>query len=147
MKVILLQDVAKVGKKHDLRDVPDGYARNFLLPQKLARFASETAVRETNTARERRADDEVTQNEELKKNFAALADAVIEIQEKANEQGHLFASIGEDEIANAIYQQKHITIDASVIDLDKPIKEVGERDIALRSGDLHGSVRLVVVAE
>ncbi len=147
MKVILLKDVAKVGKKHDLREVPDGYARNFLLPQKLARFASQTAILETNAAREQRMNDETTDNQELQKNFALLADAVIEIQEKANEHGHLFASIGEDEIAHAIYQQKHITIDPSVVDLDKPIKEVGERDIALRSGEVHGSVRLVVVGE
>lgn len=147
MKVLLLHDVAKVGKKHEVRDVPDGYARNFLLPKKLATFASSAAVASSEALRARRAAEKSMDAETLKKNFAELQDKVIEIQERANEQGHLFASIGEDEIAHAIYEQTKIKIEPSMIVLDKPIKEIGEQDIAINADDEHGVFRLVIVQE
>jgi large subunit ribosomal protein L9 len=147
MKVILLRDIPKIGKKHEVRDVADGYALNHLLPNKHVKFASPTAIVQSATDRERSAAAASKSAETTVKNFEALQDAIIEIQEKANEQGHLFASVDREEIANAIFQTKKIKIDPAMIEIDKPIKEVGERDITLQQGDLRAVFRLVIVPE
>ena len=147
MKVILLNDVPKVGKKYDVRDVADGHALNHLLPNRHAIFASKSALEKSAIQRAQWEKGRKQGKEEAATALAALQDTIIEIQEKANEQGHLFASIGEEEIADAIFQQKKIKITPEMVDIDKPLKEVGERDITLRLGDLRAVFRLAIVPE
>ena len=130
-----------------MRDVADGYALNHLLPNKHAKFATPSAVAQSASDRERAAATASQNTETIAKNFEILQDATVEVQEKANEQGHLFASVDQEEIAAAIFQSKKIKIDPSMVDIDKPLKEVGERDIALQHGDLHAVFRLVIVPE
>jgi large subunit ribosomal protein L9 len=147
MKVILLRDVPKIGRKYEVRDVADGYAINHLLPNKHAIFATKSAIEKSMTDRERSKAHEERETGEIKTALAALEDSMIEIQEKANDKGHLFASIGEEEIANAILEQKNIRISPNIIDIDKPIKELGERDITLQSGDIRAVFRLNIVSK
>lgn len=147
MKVILLRDVPKIGKKHEVRNVADGYALNHLLPQKHAIFASKTAIAVSTATRARNAAGAAEAVEALTKHFEQLQDAVIELSEKANAEGHLFASVDREEIADAIFEQKKIKIDPAMVDIDKPIKDTGERDITLRQGDLRTVFRLAIVAE
>ena len=147
MKVILLRDIPKIGKKHDVRDVSDGYALNHLVPNKHAKFASVQAIAQSALDREQSAALAQKTSQTVAENFAAIQDTVIEMQEKANGQGHLFASVDREEIANAVFEHKKITIDPAMVDIDKPIKEVGERDITLQHGDLRAVFRLAIVPE
>ena len=145
MKVILLQDVAKIGRKYEVRNVADGYARNFLLPQHLATFATPEAVARTAADRERKVGERALSEELLGKTFESLNDQIIEIREKMNEQGHLFSSVDREDIANAIRDQKNVALDPMYVDLDKPLKSSGEYDIELRSDGKRAMVRVVIV--
>ena len=87
------------------------------------------------------------QAELLEKNFSSLEKAKVTLQAKANDQGHLFQGIHEDEIALALKEQAHIDIDPQMIKLEKALKEVGEIEIPVEVGEKTGSFKLTIEAE
>lgn len=132
--MILLQDVAKIGKRSDVVDVPDGYAMNQLIPKRMAepataqnqkRVAKLQADAEANRAADR---------ERFEKAQAALAAADIKIPMEVNEVGHLFKAVSEKDIAEAA-QAAGIDADEAMIQVGNPIKEVGEHTVKLIRGD------------
>lgn len=129
MKVIFLKDVPRVGKKNDIKEVNDGYAQNFLLTRGLAELATPNKINEL----EKRMKNVLVENqiEEnlLMRNLEEIKDKKIILKEKANEKGHLFSSIHKKEIIDAMLKQNHITLSEDIIDLPKPIKEIGEFEI------------------
>jgi large subunit ribosomal protein L9 len=135
MKVILLKDIPKIGKKYEVKNIADGHARNFLIPRKLAVFASADAIRRTELERIRRAEEEQIHSDLLLKNMKELNGKTIGIKAKANEKGHLFAGIDRGEIVEAIRRQERLDIPVEVVELKKPIKETGEHNVVLVSGD------------
>jgi large subunit ribosomal protein L9 len=144
MKVILLHDVRKVGKKYEIKNVADGYALNFLIPRKLAEVATPQAERKVNTLK---AQDEVQrkiQEDLLKKNLKEIEKATIEVKEKVNEKGHLFAGIHKEEIVRELKVQAHLDINPDFVVLEKPIKELGDHKIEVKAGDsvAHFTVRV-----
>lgn len=144
MKVILLQNVSKLGLKFDIRDVSSGYAANFLLPRGLAETATDAKLKSLETARKKHADELKVQEELLAKNVAALKDAKIVIEAKANDKGHLFKSIHEKEIVEALKKQKQIDLESSMIVLTQPIKSVGEVEVGVKIGEKVGSIKLEI---
>ena len=147
MKVILTQDVRKIGRKFETKEVADGFARNFLFPKKLAEPATKEAVARLTLARS--LDDEKTKlaEEALMKELDALSKTTITTTGKANEQGSLFAGLHQEEIAKLIAEQTKIEIPATYIVLDKPIKEAGEHAITIRVGGKEATVTLAIEAE
>jgi large subunit ribosomal protein L9 len=135
MKVILLKDVKAVGRKYDVKDVADGYALNFLLPQKMAERATEKALERINQMKDQVEAERKIQDDLLMKNLEALKGQTITIEEKVNDKGHLFASIHKDQIAEEIMNQTKISIPGEVIMLGKPIKETGEYTLGLIGSD------------
>ncbi len=136
MKVILLQDVKGTGKKGELVEVSDGYARNFLLPKKVAKKATAQAMSELKNAEESKA----FKIEEEKK-AANAAKAVIEgkslnIKAKAGQGGRLFGSVTAKEIATELKKQFSLNVDKRKISLDADIKAFGtyNADIKLYTG-------------
>lgn len=136
MKVILLQDVKGTGKKGELVDVSDGYARNFLLPKKVAKKATAQAMSELKNAEESKA----FKIEEEKK-AANAAKAVIEgksltIKAKAGQGGRLFGSVTAKEIATELKKQFSLNVDKRKISLDMDIKAFGtyNADVKLYTG-------------
>lgn len=142
MKVILLKDVAKVGRKFETKNVADGYGRNFLIGRGFAILA--TPENERKIATQKKAwDAERMLNEELLlKNLSALTDAKIFLQHKVNEEGHLFAGIKKEELVEALKKQAHIDLLPEHIMLEKPIKTLGEHKV---DAGLHGKTATFTV--
>lgn len=129
MKIILLQDVASMGKKYEVKNVSDGYARNFLIPRKLAKIATTQTIQEIELMKKQGLKEKEIQQDLLEKNMESLQDLKISIKEKSNEKGHLFASIDAKDISKILKKEHHLEIPAEMIEMKKPIKEIGEHKI------------------
>lgn len=147
MKVILLKDVPKIGRKHEIRNVADGYAVNFLIPQKWAESATPARTADIEKMKARRSAEEAMQGDLLEKNFETLADVRIVLEMPANEQGYLFKGLHADDIIAAVQKEKNILLDSSHIVLPEPIKQTGEHTISLESGKHKTSFVLEVVGK
>ena len=135
MKVILLQNVAKTGRKYEVKEVSDGYALNYLIPSKLAKIATTSALRELETEKLQQEHSEKKKEMGLIQSIEQLKDSVISISAKINEEGKLFAGIDKGDIINAIKDQKALDVSADNIVLEKPIKDAREHKITIKAGD------------
>ncbi|MES3031924.1 MAG: 50S ribosomal protein L9 [Patescibacteria group bacterium] len=144
MKVIFLQDVPRVGRKYDVKEVNDGYAMNFLLPRKLATMATLKAVAELELKKKEIVIERQVQEDLLMKNLTAIKDKIITLKGKANEQGHLFSAIHKKEIVEALKEQSHANIGEEFIILEKPIKETGGFEIRISIQGKNSSFKLLV---
>ncbi len=146
MKVVLLQDIKHIGKKHDLKIVSDGHALNFLIPRGLARVATKSVEQGAEKARLSIEVDKKVQTDLLMKNLKALEKAKVSVSGKANEKGHLFAGIHKEEIVKLLKDQSHIDITPEFIKLEHPLKEVGEHKVSVEVEDKEVSFTVVVEA-
>ncbi len=145
MKVILLQDVAKLGHRYEVVEVANGRALNMLIPKGLAEAATENNLKRVKSASEKVASLRESADKEFAEIIAKLEGEAITVQVKANEKGHLFEALKEDSVA-AVLNEMGAAVSATHVLIAEPIKELGEYDIALSNGgDRHG-VKLVVVA-
>ncbi|MBQ1389441.1 MAG: 50S ribosomal protein L9 [Clostridia bacterium] len=128
MKVVLLEDVKGTGKKGELVTVSDGYARNFLMPRKLAKEANAQAMNELKNAADSKQYKIDTQIKEAKAAKEKLESKTIVIHAKAGKEGKLFGSITAKEIANEIKQRYGITVDKRKISITGEIKQYGTYD-------------------
>ena len=132
MKVILQKDVKGTGKKGEVKEVSDGYARNYLLPKKLAVPADNTAIKELkekNKSHEIKLQKEYEAAVKLGKKMEELN---IVIYSKAGEGGRLFGSITSKDIAEQIKKQHSIEVDKRKINLDEPIRVLGSRIVEIK---------------
>lgn len=146
MKVIFLKDVAKVGKRNDVKEVNDGYAINFLFPNKLAERATDKAIKDLELKKKELTVQREIQEELLVKNLEEIKGKVITIEAKANEKGSLFSSIHKKEILEAMQKEHRATINEEFLILEKPIKEVGEFEIPINIKGKKSSFQLIVKA-
>ena len=144
MRVIFLQDVSRVGKKYDIKEVNDGYAMNFLLPRKLAVTATPKAVTELEMKKKEIVIEREVQESLLLKNLEEIKDKAITIKGKANELGHVFSSIHKKEIIEAMREQHRAEIAPEFIILEKPIKAKGEFEIPIFIKGKKSSFKLIV---
>jgi large subunit ribosomal protein L9 len=135
MKIILLKDVPKVGKRYEMKDISDGYALNLLIPRGLAVIATKDTAKRIDLEKARDEGEKKIHQELLLKNLGELSGVTITMTEKANEKGHLFAGVHKLEIIPAIQKQTRLQIDAEHIVLEKPIKEVGMHEVQVKAGD------------
>lgn len=147
MKVILLQDVAKVGRKFDVKDVASGYAANFLIPRKQAELATSLKLKHLKTLKAKQVEEDTLHAAVLAKNLKSLKDVSIKISAKANKLGHLFQGIHAEEIATQLRKQERIEIPKECIALEHPIKAIGNFEIPVRIGDEATTFKLSVVEE
>ncbi|MEK7184868.1 MAG: 50S ribosomal protein L9, partial [Patescibacteria group bacterium] len=110
MKIILLKDIAKVGKKYETKDISDGYAINLLIPKGLAVPATSEMLKKISLERSLIDGEKKIHDELLHKNMLALDGITVSIVEKANEKGHLFAGVHVIENVKAILKQTRIQI-------------------------------------
>ncbi len=134
MKVILLKDVKGVGRRFEEKNISDGYAINFLIPKKLAVASLSAAAGQVRALMEQEKKSKETQNKTVSENISKLSGTTVEVKLAANEQGHLFASLSKEKIADLI-KEKGIEIDASSIDLEQPLKEIGSHTLPIIVGD------------
>ncbi|NCN52237.1 50S ribosomal protein L9 [Candidatus Parcubacteria bacterium] len=146
MKVILLQDVARIGRRFEMKVVPDGHALNMLIPKRLAEPATPENMRRLKERMKKvdevRAGAASTFEDTLKK----LEGTTVTLPVSANEQGHLFKSVKATDIAAQVTKEVG-PLDADHIALHSPLKEVGEHEIAISSGDLKGTFTLSITKE
>ena len=125
MKVVLLADVKGVGKKGELINAAEGYARNFLLPRKLAKEANAQVMNELKNAEASKAFKIKTETEEAQKAADELKDKIVRITAKSGTGGRLFGSVTAKEIAQEIKKQFGVDIDKRKINLSGDIKAFG----------------------
>ena len=145
MQVILLQDVQAKGKKGDLINVADGYARNYLLPKKLAREATPQMIKELKeqeAAKQRKLDEEKKAAEKL---AADLVGMTTKLAVSGSPDGRLYGAITSKDIAEAFLAQHGIELDKRKISIDEPIKAFGSYtvDVKLYSG-VSGKLNIIV---
>ena len=147
MKVILLDDVSKVGRRGEVREVSDGYARNFLIPKKLALSATAGNLKNLEhikTQQEAKADRVKADAESLRSRVEALA---YEERRQASEEGKLFGSVTSQDIADFL-AGRGVKIERKRITLDEPIKALGEHLVSMRlHQDVTAQLRVNVVRE
>ena len=131
MKVVLLKDVKNMGKRDDILTVSDGYARNFLFPQKLAMEATPGTLKEIERKRAAQDAREAEQRAEAMAKAELLKNKVVVLQVKCGEKGRLYGSVTAAEVADALEQQHGIKADKRKIDIGDPIREVGIREISV----------------
>lgn len=132
MKVILLADVKGTGKKQEIVNVSDGYARNFLFPKKLAVEATPGASREIERRQAAERQRETERRLAAEKKAASLRGKVVTVVAKCGAQGRLYGSVTGAEIAEALKNQHGVEIDKRKIELSDPIRTVGETDIVVK---------------
>ncbi len=131
MRVILLQNIKGVGQIGDVKDVHDGYGRNFLLPRKLAAAATATALKHAEELRSKR--EVIMKEQESKAREVAekIKDVTLELSEKTNEKGKLFAAVGKKEISQKFKEKTGVHLEDDMIQLSEHIKTVGEHTVQL----------------
>ncbi|MEK7060006.1 MAG: 50S ribosomal protein L9 [Patescibacteria group bacterium] len=144
MKVIFLQDVPRVGKKYDIKEVNNGYAINFLFPKKWATLATPKAITEIEKYKKNIIIEREVQEELLIKNLEEIKDKTIIIKAKADEKGHLFSAIHEKMLVETMEKEYHAQINEKFIVLEKQIKEIGEFQIPIQVKNKKSSFKLIV---
>jgi large subunit ribosomal protein L9 len=147
MKIILLKDVPKVGRKYETKEVSEGYAANLLIPRGLAIAATPSAIKAMNTEKAKMEGEKKIHDELLIKTLTDIEGKVVSIKEKVNEKGHLFAGLHKPEVLKAIKEQTRLELNEEHISLDKPIKEAGEHLIELHGAGKKVKLKLVIEAK
>ena len=147
MKVLLLKDVPKVGKKYDAVDVADGYATNFLLARRLAERATPERVAALEQSKLKHQAVTDAKRTDLKEKLHALKGTVLTLTTKADDQGHLFKKIRADDIAHALKIEKDIEIASESIVLESPLHEVGEHAVTVEDADVSVTFSVAIVRE
>jgi large subunit ribosomal protein L9 len=129
MKVILLQNVDGIGKQGDVKEISDGYARNFLLPKKMAEMATGASMKKAEALKNKLAESQQADLEKIQKMAEQLQGREIVIQTKEKD-GKLFGSINAKAIAKELLKE-NLKIDDKLITLPEPIKEIGEYDVKI----------------
>jgi large subunit ribosomal protein L9 len=147
MKVILLDDVTKVGRRGEVREVSDGYARNFLIPKKLALSATQGNLKNLEHIKkqaEAKADRVKSDAEELRAQIEAL---VYEERRQASEEGKLFGSVTAQDVVDFL-ASRGVKVDRKRLTLDEPIKALGDFSVSMRlHPDVTAQLRVNVVRE
>ncbi|MBI5742571.1 MAG: 50S ribosomal protein L9 [Candidatus Niyogibacteria bacterium] len=144
MKVILLRDVPKIGKKGEVKEIGDGYARNLLIPRGLAKPATEGIIKD---AAARAATSKAIREKELldiATAFKKLGELEIKFSAKANERGHLFAGIGREEITEKINAAGFKQIVLKDIELPETLKQTGEFYVAVHHGEFSTKIKVII---
>ena len=148
MQVILLEDVDKLGLRGEVVDVARGYARNYLLPRKLAATATAGALQDLQRRDELRARQEARTHEEARDIAARLEQTVLRFDVKAGPTGSLFGSVTATDIADRLWADHKIRVDRRKVELGDAIKRVGRHDVPVEVfTDVEATLRLEVVPE
>jgi large subunit ribosomal protein L9 len=144
MRVILRADLANVGKRGDICEVADGFARNYLFPKGLAITASEGAVSQAAAMRRARDLRDAQDRSAAEEVARALVAKVIQIRARAGSEGRLFGSVTAADVVDAVAAQTGVELDRRKLHLDDPIKTLGTHSVAVR---LHTDVQFPVTVD
>lgn len=141
MKVVLTRDVKDMGRAHEVVEVSDGHAINFLIPKRFAVAATPAAMKAAETRVKVVSDRKALDAKLVEERLQALAEEKVVIRKKANEQGHLFDSVDAAEIADAA------SVPEEAIRIEKPFKEIGIHTVPVAFGASMGKFEIAIEAE
>jgi large subunit ribosomal protein L9 len=131
MKIILLEDIKGIGKKYDVKDISDGYARNFLLPKKLVRQATPRALKELEQLKAKTEKKDAEFKKRLSKLARQISESYLEFQLKTDEKGSVFGSVTKEMILRAMREHGWLRKERVDILLEHPLKEFGEHKVSV----------------
>lgn len=140
MKIILMQDVEKVGKKGDIKTVSDGYARNFLLPKKLAKESTELNIKLMEEEKKKQILKVERERNEFVKTAEKIKKTSLTISRNVGEENKMFGAVTSDDVSSAL-KLEGIDVDKRKIELTEPIKSLGVYDVKIK---LHPEVTAIV---
>lgn len=144
MKLILIDDVDPLGKKGEVVDVADGYARNYLLPRKKAIKATEGAIRTADELRRAREEADRQAKESAERVATQLVGTRVVIAAQAGDEGKLYGSVGITDVVEGIHKFTGVELDRKTIHLSEPIREIGLHEIQVR---LHPEVEFPITLD
>jgi large subunit ribosomal protein L9 len=144
VRVVLRTDLEKVGKRGDIVDVADGYARNFLLPKGHAIIATDGVTSQASSMRRARDLKDAKDRESAEIVARTLVPIVIRIPARSGAGGRLFGSVTAADVVDAVSEQAHVTLDRRRLHLDEPIKSLGTHEVPVK---LHADVEFRVTVE
>jgi len=148
LKVVFLKDVPPAGKVGEIKEVADGYGRNFLLPKKLAALAKPSALKTLEAQIKKEIENQKRVDAELQELAQQLEGLSVSLKAKVVEEERLYGSIRDNDIAAEINRLTGIDIDRRKIELEQPIHQVGEYELTVRfSRDLAPKIKVIVTAE
>lgn len=148
MKVILLQDIKNVGKKDEIINANDGYARNYLFPKNLALEATKDNLLKLQAKKDSKAHKKNLEIEEFKKQANKINETVLELKVKAGNNGKIFGGVTSKEISEELKKQYKMEIDKKKIILKETIKNIGRFSVDIKFGDgVNAKLTLNIVAE
>ena len=136
MKVLLIKDVKSLGKAGEVKDVKDGYGKNFLIAKGFAKHATPEIIEEHKKMMAQKEAEEKAEIARLQELAKKLDKLEVIVKKKVGENGHLFGAVTKEEIAEALKSEHGIEIDKKHITEKKPIKSIGEHDVDVKLG--HG---------
>ncbi len=146
MKVLLIKDVKNLGKAGEIKEVKDGYGRNFLIAKGFAKLATDEVIKAYKKEMQERAKQEEKERKELEELKNKIESLSITIAHKAGANGALFGAITNKEVAQAL-KEKGIEIDKKHINIHPPIKQAGDYEIDIKLGHgIHAKLKLTVEA-
>ncbi len=148
MKVIFNVDVRGQGKKGEMKEVSDGYARNYLLPRKLASEATADALNAIKLKEKAKAAQMAKEKAQAEENAKRLSGVVVQIKAKAGQGGRLFGAVTSQEISDALRAQHGIEIEKNKIVQSEPIKQFGTYEVKAKLGyEVSGTINLIVTEQ
>lgn len=132
MRIILTQDVADLGKKGEIVDVADGYARNYLVPQSFAMKATAGTIRQAEAMRRARIESEKKALDAAELLAQSLVGSRVVVAARAGDEGRLFGSVGIGDVTEAIKKFTGVEVDSEIVRIDAAIKEIGLHEVSIQ---------------
>jgi large subunit ribosomal protein L9 len=147
MRVIILKDIDKVGKKYEVKDIADGYASNFLIPKRLVRIADADGLKWLSVKQEEIEKQAKEQLENLGKQVSSIDGLELEIPERVGEKGQLFEHVAEQKIANRL-KEEGFNVKKEQIEISGEIKTMGEFPVKIKFEDnLEADIKVIITEE
>jgi len=148
MQVLLIKDVKGLGKAGEVKEVKDGYGKNFLVGKGFAKVATNEVLKKHASVERKKAEEEAQEIEELKVLAQKLDKLKVTITKKLGDTGHLFGAVTKEEITQALQEQHNIEIDKKHINHKEAIKSTGTHDLDVKLGHaMHATIHLEVLGE
>jgi large subunit ribosomal protein L9 len=148
LRIMLTKDVENVGHAGEIKDVADGYGRNFLIPRKLAVVAGRGVEAEAKRIREASARREAKERDEAQELAEVIGNRTVVVRLRVGGEDKVFGAVTNEDIAVALRQQQQVEVDRRKIDLKEPIKQLGEHVVPLRlHRDVEAHINLIVTQD
>ena len=148
MRVMLIKDVENVGQAGDVKEVADGYGRNYLIPRRLAVIAGKGAEAEARRLREAVVRREAKDRDEAKELAELIDNKTVVVRLRVGAEDKVFGAITNDDIATALRLQHQVDVDRRKIDLKDPLKQLGEHQVPLRlHRDVDAHINLIITQD